>query len=306
MALSRFWLLNGSKKKGKKSVKKVAKRIVKKITKKVVSKPKRKVVRETVSERVFTARPVRRIPTTIMTQEEKIKNIRSGKTMAKRTKRSAKKVARKVAKKITYPILAKNHKIGSRHRISAYYGSKGALLVSRKSKIAKAGTKVNPFKIKGIVNTLKPAVITSTTAVGTMLGLNKVMPLIPYVKDVQNIFVKSAINLGLGLAGQMTVKKFTKNSELANGILIGSIVATILDFISAKSSTASTTAGIKLNGVKVLGNPLSFGRPKTALGNPNFQNVNGIKINGNKNLSAIKFAKNYNANNTVAGCDGRW
>ena len=107
--------------------------------------------------------------------------------MAKRTKRSAKKVARKVAKKITYPILAKNHKIGSRHRISAYYGSKGALLVSRKSKIAKAGTKVNPFKIKGIVNTLKPAVITSTTAVGTMLGLNKVMPLIPYVKDVQNI-----------------------------------------------------------------------------------------------------------------------
>lgn len=308
MALSRFWLLNGSKKKGKKSAKKVSKRIVKKIAKKVISKPKKKIVKEVVKEKVYVAKPTRKIPTTLMTIDEKIKNIRSGKTMAKKVKRSAaKKVAKKVTKvKRTYPILAKKHSIGSRHRITAYYGAKNALLVSRKSKIAKRGTKINPFKLntKAIINNLKPAAVLSATTVGTIFGLNKVMPQVPYVKNITNPVIRAAITVAMGLVGQMAIKKFVKNNEIANGVLVGSIVATLLDFLPELSKKA-TTAGIKLNGVKVLGNALSFGRPKTVLANPNFQ-MNGIKINSNKNLSAIKFNKNYNADNTVSGCKDRW
>ena len=64
----------------------------------------------------------------------------------------------------------------------------------------------------------------------------------------------------------------------------------------------TTVQGIKLNGVKVLGNPLSFGRPKTPLASPNYQ-MGGLKIAGNQNLQAVKFKKNYNANDTVAGCE---
>ena len=40
MALSRFWLINGAKKKGKKSVKKVSAHVMKKITKKSSAKSK--------------------------------------------------------------------------------------------------------------------------------------------------------------------------------------------------------------------------------------------------------------------------
>lgn len=308
MALAKFWLLNGSKKKGKKSVKKVskktAKRVVKKVVKKTVTKPKVKTVVKKVVKKVYVAKPVNTLPTSLMTSKEKNKKYNRGnKTMARR-KRAKRSVAKATKVKRAYPILAKNHSIGSRHRITAFYGKGGALTVSRKSKIARGGTKINPFKVKGIVNKLKPAVVLSATSVGTIFGLNKVMPKIPYIDRIQNSFVKAGIKVALGLIGQMGVKKVVKNDNIANGVLIGAIISALTDFVSIQPTTSSVN-GIKLNGVKVLGNPLSFGRPKTALANPNFQ-MNGIKINGNQNLSAIKFNKNYNADNTVSGCAERW
>lgn len=315
MALAKFWLLNGSKKKGKKSAKKVSKKAIRKsVAKKSVSKKAKTVIKKVVvkakpktkvvTKKVFVATPVRSLPVSLMSSLEKNKNIRGNKTMArrKRVKRSVAKATKKVrrikrARKMTTAL--------GKHRVVAFMDRAGALKTSRKSKIAKRNYKINPFKIstKGIVNNLKPAVVLSATSVGTIFGLNKVMPKIPYIDRINNSFVKAGIKVALGLIGQMGVKKFVKNSEIANGVLVGAIISALTDFIKISENT--TTAGIKLNGVKVLGNPLSFGRPKTALANPNFQ-MNGIKINGKQNLSAIKFNKSYNADNTVSGCAERY
>lgn len=296
MELAKFWLLNGSKKKGKKSVKKVSKKTAKRVVKKSVAKPKVKTVVKKVVKKVYVAKPVNTLPTSIMTEQEKIKYNRGNKPMAKR-----KRVKRSVAKATKRAKRRMDTAVG-RHRVVAIMDRAGALRTSKKSKIAKRNIKINPFKIKGIVNTLKPAVVLSATSVGTIFGLNKVMPKVPYIDRIQNSFVKAGIKVALGLIGQMGVKKFVKNNEIANGVLVGAIISALTDFVKISENT---TAGIKLNGVKVLGNPLSFGRPKTVLANPNFQ-MNGIKINGNQNLSAIKFNKNYNADNTVSGCAERY
>lgn len=316
MALGKFWLLNGSKKKGKKSAKKVAKRITKKVAKKVSRKVVRKPTmvsraRKSVWERptisVFKARPVSSLPENLMTVEEKIKFKNRGvKPMAKR-KRVKRSVAKATTKKFV-PQKPKRATIGSKHRITTYWDKGGALKTSRKSKITKRGLKVNPFKFsaKGIVNQLTPAVVLSASSVGTIIGLNKVMPKIPYVNTIQNSYAKAGLKIVLGLIGSMAFKKVfkTKNNNIANGILIGSVIGAMTDFVNISDTTAVN--GIKLNGCKVLGNVLDFGRPKTVLANPNFQ-MNGIKIPANTNMSAIKFAKNYNANNTVAGVsEERW
>lgn len=298
MALAKFWLLNGSKKKGKKSVKKVSKKTAKRVVKKSVAKPKVKTVVKKVVKKVYVAKPVKTLPTSIMTEQEKIKYNRGNKPMAKRVKRSVAKATKRVKR-----VKRRMDTAVGRHRVVAIMDRAGVLRTSKKSKIAKRDIKINPFKIKGIVNTLKPAVVLSATSVGTIFGLNKVMPKVPYIDRIQNSFVKAGIKVALGLIGQMGVKKFVKNNEIANGVLVGAIISALTDFVKISENT--TTAGIKLNGVKVLGNPLSFGRPKTALANPNFQ-MNGIKINGNQNLSAIKFNKNYNADNTVSGCAERY
>ena len=47
-----------------------------------------------------------------------------------------------------------------------------------------------------------------------------------------------------------------------------------------------------------MGSPLSFGRPKTVLGNPSFT-MNGIKVKENANMGAIKI----NNNEQLAGCE---
>lgn len=307
MALSRFWLLNGSKKKGKKSAKKVSKKTTKRVVKKSVAKPKIKIVRKsapakvkTVIKKVYVAKPVSTLPATLVKPEEKIKNINRGiKPMAKR-----KRVKRSVAK-ATKRVKRAKRKMDTavgKHRVVAVMDRKGALRTSRKSKIARRNYKINPFKVKGIVNKLKPAVVLSATSVGTIIGLNKVMPKVPYIDRIQNSYVKAGLKVALGLIAQMGVKKFVKNNEIANGVLVGAIISALTDFVSIQPTT---TAGIKLNGVKVLGNPLSFGRPKSVLANPNFQ-MSGIKVPANSNLKAIKFAKNYNADNTVSGCADRW
>lgn len=307
MALSRFWLLNGSKKKGKKSAKKVSKKTTKRVVKKSVAKPKIKIVRKsapakvkTVIKKVYVAKPVSTLPATLVKPEEKNKNINRGiKPMAKR-----KRVKRSVAK-ATKRVKRAKRKMDTavgKHRVVAVMDRKGALRTSRKSKIARRNYKINPFKVKGIVNKLKPAVVLSATSVGTIIGLNKVMPKVPYIDRIQNSYVKAGLKVALGLIAQMGVKKFVKNNEIANGVLVGAIISALTDFVSIQPTT---TAGIKLNGVKVLGNPLSFGRPKSPLANPNFQ-MSGIKVPANSNLKAIKFAKNYNADNTVSGCADRW
>ena len=73
MKLAKFWLLNGSKKKGKKSVKKVSKKTIKRVVKKSVAKPKVKTVVKKVVKKVYVAKPVKKLPTSIMTEQEKIK-----------------------------------------------------------------------------------------------------------------------------------------------------------------------------------------------------------------------------------------
>lgn len=293
MALSRFWLLNGSKKKGKKSAKKITRKTIKKVTVKKVSKPKvKKVVRKVVKEKVYVAKPVKSLPTRLMTTSEKktIKNIRRKKTMAKRRiKRSVAKATKRAVKRVKRA----RRKMASygKHRVVAIMHRDGQLRTSRKSKIAKRNYKINPFKFstKGIVKQLTPAVIISASSVGTIYGLNKVLPMIPYVNRVDNAIAKSAIKVGAGLVGSMLVKKVlkTKGNNIANGVLIGSIIGAMLDFMASRTAT---TAGIKLNGIKVMGSPLSFGRPKTPLANPSFT-MNGIKIANSKDMGAIRFKK---------------
>lgn len=304
MALSRFWLLNGSKKKGKKSVKKVSKKTARKIsakksivkTIKKVSKPKKVV--KVIKEKVYVAKPVQRVPATIMTMEERInKDIRRNKLMARRKRRSVAKATKRVKRVRKSMALAT---VGKKHRVTAYM-KRGVLKTSRKSKIAKRNYKINPFKVKGIVNKLKSPAILSASSVGTIVAMNKFLPKVPYIDRVNNSVVKAGIKVALGLLAQMGVKKFIKNSDIANGVLVGAIISAMTDFVNVQPTSV---AGIKLNGVKVLGNPLSFGRPKTALANPNFQ-MNGIKINKGQDLKAIQFKKNYNADNTVSGSD-RW
>lgn len=304
MALSRFWLLNGSKKKGKKSVKKVSKKTARKIsakksivkTIKKVSKPKKVV--KVIKEKVYVAKPVPQIPATIMTMEDRInKNIRRNKLMARRKRRSVAKATKRVKRVKKSMALAT---VGKKHRVTAYM-KRGVLKTSRKSKIAKRNYKINPFKVKGIVNKLKSPAILSASSVGTIVAMNKFLPKVPYIDRVNNSVVKAGIKVALGLLAQMGVKKFIKNSDIANGVLVGAIISAMTDFVNVQPTSV---AGIKLNGVKVLGNPLSFGRPKTPLANPNFQ-MNGIKINKGQDLKAIQFKKNYNADNTVSGSD-RW
>ena len=307
MALSRFWLLNGSKKKGKKSAKKVSKKTTKRVVKKSVAKPKIKIVKKsapkvkTVIKKVYVAKPVTTLPATLVRPEEKNKNINRGiKPMAKR--KSVKRSVAKATKRVKRAKRKMTTAVG-KHRVVAVMDRKGALRTSRKSKIARRNYKINPFKVKGIVNKLKPAVVLSATSVGTIIGLNKVMPKVPYIDKIQNSYIKAGVKVALGLLAQMGVKKFVKNNEIANGVLVGAIISALTDFINIQPTTSVN--GIKLNGVKVLGNPLSFGRPKSALANPNFQ-MSGIKVPANSNLKAIKFAKNYNADNTVSGCADRW
>lgn len=304
MALSRFWLLNGSKKKGKKSVKKVSKKTARKIsakksivkTIKKVSKPKKVV--KVIKEKVYVAKPIKRVPATIMTMEERInKDIRRNKLMARRKRRSVAKATKRVKRVRKFMALAT---VGKKHRVTAYM-KRGVLKTSRKSKIAKRNYKINPFKVKGIVNKLKSPAILSASSVGTIVAMNKFLPKVPYIDRVNNSVVKAGIKVALGLLAQMGVKKFIKNSDIANGVLVGAIISAMTDFVNVQPTSV---AGIKLNGVKVLGNPLSFGRPKTPLANPNFQ-MNGIKINKGQDLKAIQFKKNYNADNTVSGSD-RW
>lgn len=304
MALSRFWLLNGSKKKGKKSVKKVSKKTARKIsakksivkTIKKVSKPKKVV--KVIKEKVYVAKPITRVPATIMTMEERInKDIRRNKLMARRKRRSVAKATKRVKRVKKSMALAT---VGKKHRVTAYM-KRGVLKTSRKSKIAKRNYKINPFKVKGIVNKLKSPAILSASSVGTIVAMNKFLPKMPYIDRVNNSVVKAGIKVALGLLAQMGVKKFIKNSDIANGVLVGAIISAMTDFVNVQPTSV---AGIKLNGVKVLGNPLSFGRPKTPLANPNFQ-MNGIKINKGQDLKAIQFKKNYNADNTVSGSD-RW
>lgn len=304
MALSRFWLLNGSKKKGKKSVKKVSKKTARKIsakksivkTIKKVSKPKKVV--KVIKEKVYVAKPIKRVPATIMTMEERInKDIRRNKLMARRKRRSVAKATKRVKRVRKSMALAT---VGKKHRVTAYM-KRGVLKTSRKSKIAKRNYKINPFKVKGIVNKLKSPAILSASSVGTIVAMNKFLPKMPYIDRVNNSVVKAGIKVALGLLAQMGVKKFIKNSDIANGVLVGAIISAMTDFVNVQPTSV---AGIKLNGVKVLGNPLSFGRPKTPLTNPNFQ-MNGIKINKGQDLKAIQFKKNYNADNTVSGSD-RW
>ena len=296
MALSRFWLINGSKKKGKKSSKKISKKIAKKLVKKTVVKPTKKVAKKVVKAKVYVAKPAA-LPVTLMTSKEKNKNIRSIKKMAKRRiKRSVAKATKRVKRAKRRMDTA----VG-RHRVVAIMDRAGSLRTSKKSKIAKRNFKINPFKFsaKGIVNELKPAIVLGSTSVGTVYGLEKLMPKIPYVNTVTNAYAKAALKIALGLATSMGLRKVwkTKNNSISNGILVGSVIAALMDFIPV--AQAQTTAGIKLNGIKVLGNPLNFGRPKTALGNPSFT-MNGIKIKENANMGAIKINGNSEQLN---GCE---
>lgn len=303
--LSRFWLLNGSKKKGKKSVKKVAKRVIKKVTKKSAKKKvsllpsviKTSTVKRTrpiIKEKVFIPEIVN-----ITKKVYKTKKSKGVKTMAKRVKRVKRT---KLTKNKAGVFMAKNWKksIGKVHRISAKYDRAGILRTSRKSKIAKKSYRINPvkFNVKSITKSLTPMAMLTATGIGSIIALNKVMPMIPYVKNLSGA-TKAVAKVGIGTIASILVKKYLKNDVIANGLLLGSMISALAQYINISEQGAilipqtATTQGIK-----VMGNPLSFGRPKTVLGTPNFS-MNGIKV---KNANGIKLTPKTE---TVDGIE-RW
>lgn len=308
MALPRFWLSNG-KKKGKKSVKKIAKRVLKKISKK--SKVKKVSLLPSVIKTSTIKRKVKRTKPTI--KKEKVfipeivnitKNVYKTTKKSKGVKPMAKRVRRtkrtKLSKNASGVFMAKNWRksIGKIHRISAKYDRSGILRTSRKSKIAKKSYRINPikFNVKSITKSLTPMAMLTATGIGSIIALNKVMPMIPYVKNLNGV-TKAVAKVGIGTIASVLVKKYLKNDVIANGLLLGSMISALAQYINI-SEQGQILIPQTTQGIKVMGNPLSFGRPKTALGTPNFS-MNGIKVN---NINGIKLTPKTE---TVDGVE-RW
>lgn len=308
MALSRFWLLNGSKKKGKKSVKKIAKKVIKKVTKKTAKKSKKVTLLPSVIKTSSVKRKLKRIRPRkiekvfipeIVTETKKIyrsnpiKKSKGARTMAKKSVKRT-----KLAKNKNSVFLARNWRksLGKVHRISAKYDRAGILRTSKKAKITRKAYRLNPINVKSIAKNLKPMAILTATGVGSIVALNKVMPMIPYVKNL-NGATKAVAKVGIGAVASMLVKKYLKNDMIANGLLLGCMISALAQYINL-SEQGQVLIPQTTQGIKVLGNPLSFGRPKTALGTPNFS-MNGIKVNG---VNGIKITPKAE---TVEGIE-RW
>ena len=306
MALSRFWLINGTRKKGKKSVKKVAKKVIKKITKKKAVKKSVKVnllpsviKTSAIKRKVKRTRPMIKkekvfIPEIVNTKKKVYKS-KGVKTMAKRKiKRTS------LSKNKDGIFMARNwsKSLGKVHRISARYDRAGILRTSRKSRITKKSYRLNPIKFdtKSIVKSLKPMAMLTATGIGSIVALNKVMPMIPYVKTLNGI-TKAVAKVGIGAVASMIVKKYLKNDVIANGLLLGSMISALAQYVNIGEG-GQVLIPQTTNGIKVLGNPLSFGRPKTILGTPNYS-MNGIKVNG---VNGIKLTPKAE---TVEGIE-RW
>lgn len=291
MALSRFWLINGTRKKGKKSVKKVAKKVIKKITKNKAVKKSVKVnllpsvIKTSATRKV---KSVKRAKPTIEIEKEKVfipeivntkKKVYKSKGVRKMAKRKIKRTS--LSKNKDGIFMARNwsKSLGKVHRISARYDRAGILRTSRKSRITKKSYRLNPIKFnaKSIVKSLKPMAMLTATGIGSIVALNKVMPMIPYVKNLNGI-TKAVAKVGIGAVASMIVKKYLKNDVIANGLLLGSMISALAQYVNIGEG-GQVLIPQTTNGIKVLGNPLSFGRPKTILGTPNYS-MNGIKVNG--------------------------
>ena len=306
MALSRFWLINGTRKKGKKSVKKVAKKVIKKITKNKAVKKSVKVnllpsviKTSAVKRKVKRTRPIIKkekvfIPEIVNTQ----KKVYKSKGVRKMAKRKIKRTS--LSKNKDGVFMARNwsKSLGKVHRISARYDRAGILRTSRKSRITKKSYRLNPVKFnpKSIVKSLKPMAMLTATGIGSIVALNKVIPMIPYVKNLNGI-TKAVAKVGIGAVASMIVKKYLKNDVIANGLLLGSMISALAQYVNIGEG-GQILIPQTTNGIKVLGNPLSFGRPKTILGTPNYS-MNGIKVNG---VNGIKLTPKAE---TVEGVE-RW
>lgn len=300
MALSRFWLINGRNKKGKKSKVKIAKKkAVKKTVKKSAIKTTIKPFRKSVKKAVKTVRPMTTTGAIIPEIIEPVKiqkvYIQGENKMAKKARKI--KRAKKVAKKVVRKSSRRSMKAQGKHRITTY--RKGtALVISKKSKLAKrkAGMRVNPISVKGIIRDLKPMAMLGGASVASVVALNKGISMIPKVKEFTGI-KRAGAKVALGLGVAMLTSKFIRNNTIRNGIILGSILSAISDYFNFQTGVlnAGTTAGIKV----LSGSPLSFGTPKTILGNPKFT-MNGIKVNG---VNGVKLPV---ATNTVAGYQERY
>ena len=302
MALSRFWLINGRNKKGKKSKVKVAR---KKAVKKAVKTVKKSAVRKTatISRPKRIIRPTTStgaiIPEIIKPVEIQKVYIQGDNKMAKKARKikRARKVAKKVAKKVVRKSSRRSLEAQGRHRVTTY--RKGtALVISKKSKLArrKAGMRINPISVKGIIKQVQPMAMLGGASIASVIVLNKGISMIPKVNEFTGI-KKAGAKVALGLGVAMIAGKFIKNNTIKNGIILGSILSAISDYFNFQTGqvNANTTAGIKV----LSGSPLSFGTPKTILGNPKFT-MNGVKING---VNGVKLPV---ANNTVAGYQERY
>lgn len=293
MALSRFWLINGTRKKGKKSVKKVAKKVIKKITKKKAVKKSVKVnllpsvIKTSATRKVKSvkrARPIIKkekvfIPEIVNTTKKVYKKSKGVKQMAKKRTKRVKRTSLSKNKNDIFMARNWNKSLGKIHRISARYDRAGILRTSRKSRITRKSYRLNPIKFdtKSIVKSLKPMAMLTATGIGSIVALNKVMPMIPYVKNLNGI-TKAVAKVGIGAVASMIVKKYLKNDVIANGLLLGSMISALAQYVNIGEG-GQVLIPQTTNGIKVLGNPLSFGRPKTILGTPNYS-MNGIKVNG--------------------------
>lgn len=286
--LARFWAINGTKKKGKKSVSKIPKRVVKKVTKRKKVSLLPSVIKTSVIKKkaVKRAKPIIKkekvfIPEIVNVVTKKARTIKKSKgvrTMAKKIKRARKSALTKNENGV---FMARNWRksIGKVHRISARYDRQGILRTSRKSKISKKSYRINPikFNVKSITKSLTPMAMLTATGVGSIIALNKVMPMIPYVKNLSGA-TKAVAKVGIATIASMLVKKFTKNDVIANGLLLGGMISALSQYVNIGEGSQILIPQTT-NGVKVMGNILNFGRPKTILGTPNYS-MNGIKVKG--------------------------
>ena len=174
-----------------------------------------------------------------------------------------------------------------------------ALVISKKSKLAKrkAGMRVNPFNVKGIIKDVKPMAMLGGASIASVVAVNKGISMIPKVKEFTGI-KRAGAKVALGIGLSMIMSKFVKNTTIRNGIILGSLLSAISDYFNFETGSINKIG--TTNGIKVLsGSPLSFGTPKTILGNPKFT-MNGIKVKG---VNGIKLPV---AINTVAGYQERY
>lgn len=183
--------------------------------------------------------------------------------VAKKVKRIKKAVTKKVAKKVTRKInkgvkkMAKRKKynyskaIGTKHRISVRKVKKGYRIGKSKLLVKSRGAILNPFKLNQVTDTLLQAGMIVAGMVGATIIPNKLLP----PQYVDGKYAKPIAQIGTGVVMYYLVKKFLKKNKIAEDLLLGSVIAVVKEmvdnYVVPKLNAGSSTAGLKINGMKI-------------------------------------------------------